>query len=180
MTTNIQNSIPPRPPQRQTHSRKLKAAKWSSFAGYNHLTILLPMGMLTESSPKWHFVICHTYAWLHPAKEQEATWVLFVKGIIWIIVVKNKSALMNKEQRKFPLIEKNPFFLYSIKEIIKKRIVLYLTPWSLWTVKIHVERCSVFMERKVKCLFRVNKWGTQSQWILVILILKRHSPILSL
>lgn len=119
MTTNIQNSIPP--PKRQTHSRKLKAAKWSSFAGYNHLTILLPMGMLTESSPKWHFVICHTYAWLHPAKEQEATWVLFVKGIIWIIVVKNKSALMNKEQRKFRLIEKNPFFLYSIKEIIKQK-----------------------------------------------------------
>lgn len=121
-------SLSPHPPlQLQTHFRKLKAAKWSSFPGYNHLTILLPMGMLTESSPKWHFVICHTYAWLHPAKEQEATWVLFVKGMIWVKVVMNKSTLMNKEQRKFLPIKKNAFFLYSIKEIIKKGSTLFDT-----------------------------------------------------
>lgn len=38
---------------------------------------------------------------------------------------------MNKEQRKFPPIEKNPFFLYSIKEIIKKDSPLFDTAISL-------------------------------------------------
>lgn len=122
---------PPPPPQRQTHSRKLKAAKWSGFPGYNHLTILLPMGMLTESSPKWHFVICHTYAWLHPAKEQEATWVLFVKGMIWIIVVKNKSAFNEQRTKEIPSHRKESIFLYSIKEIIKKDSPLFDTAISL-------------------------------------------------
>lgn len=104
------------PPQRQTHSRKLKAAKWSGFPGYNHLTILLPMGMLTESSPKWHFVICHTYAWLHPAKEQEATWVLFVKGMIWIIVVKNKSAFNEQRTKEIPSHRKESIFCIASKK----------------------------------------------------------------
>lgn len=37
---------------------------------------------------------------------------------------------MNKEQRKFPPIEENPFF-YSIKEIIKKDSPLFETAISL-------------------------------------------------